>query len=60
MHKVLPSLSMPGKSVVRFTDSLGMAMTADWDFMQSLLPKDNLFKNIFVSLQLVIGTVWRR
>ena len=26
-HKVLPSLSLPGKSVIRLTDHLNMAMT---------------------------------
>ena len=29
VHKVLPSLSLPGKSVVRLTDHLNMAMTID-------------------------------
>ena len=29
VHKVLPSLSLPRKSVVRLTDHLNMAMTID-------------------------------
>ena len=29
VHKVLPSLSLPRKSVVRLTDHLDMAMTID-------------------------------
>ena len=29
VHKVLPSLSLPGKSVVMLTDHLDMAMTID-------------------------------
>ena len=32
VHKVLPSLSFPRKSVVRSTDGLDMTMAVYWDF----------------------------
>ena len=41
VHKVLPSLSLPQKSVVRFTDHLDMAMTIDLDFK----PKTKVSQN---------------
>ena len=37
VHKVLPSLSLPQKSVVRLTDRLYMDITVDWNFT----PKEN-------------------
>ena len=41
VHKVLPSLSLPRKSVVRLTDHLDMAMTIDYDFK----PKTKVSQN---------------